>query len=121
MEDIKNLAVGAIGSLTISLIAAANAATLPTSTITSTADITTLLCDVLNWVYWGLIVVGIMMLLMGGYRYATSAGDPEGVSKANKTLLYAVIAIVVALVAKGVPFIIGSIFSVPSSNLSVCP
>lgn len=111
----------AVGSFTMSLITAASAATAPTSTITSVSDITTLLCGILNWVFWGLIVVGIIMFLMGGYRYATSSGDPEGVSKANKTLLYAAIAIVVALVARGVPVFIGSIFGVQPSSLSVCP
>ncbi len=121
MEKIKNLTVGAIGSLTTSLITVVNAAPAPTNVITSPSDITTLLCDVLNWVYWGLIVVGIIMFLIGGYRYATSAGDPESVSKANKTLLYAAIAIVIALVARGVPLFIGSVFGVQASSLSVCP
>ena len=48
------------------------------------------------------------MILVGGYTYASSGGDPEKVGKATKTLLYASIGIVVALVAKGFPTLIGS-------------
>lgn len=75
---------------------------------------------VINWMFWGLIVFSIVMFLVGAYRYMTSAGEPEKVSKANRTLLYAVIALVVALLAEAVPFIIGNILGTPlgsSSNI----
>ena len=81
-------------------------------TTLSPNDLTTLFCGILNWVFWGLIVLAVIMALVGGYRYAVSSGDPEKVGKANKTLLFAAIAAAVALCAWGVPSLIGSILGV---------
>ncbi len=65
-------------------------------------------CGLIPWIFWGLIVLAIIMFLVGGYRYVTSAGDAEKIHSANKTLLYAAIAIVVALVAAGIPYLVDS-------------
>lgn len=93
----------------------------PTNLFSSTGAITSLFCQVLNWMFWGLIVLSIIMFLVGGYTYATSGGEPEKVGKANKTLLYAAIAIVVSLLAKALPVMIATIFGAGSSVGGVCP
>lgn len=80
---------------------------LPTP-ITSATDASTVFCDLLAWVFWGVIVLAIVFALVGAYRYVTSSGDAEKVRSANRTLLYAAIAVVVALVAAGVPYIVSS-------------
>ena len=93
--------------------------TAPTNIITSTDDVVKLFCGALNWMFWGLIVFGVAMFLYGGFLYATSAGEAEKVGKANKTLLYAAIALVVAFVAQGVPVLIAS-FLGSSTSLNAC-
>ncbi len=85
-----------------------NTLSAPTNIITNAGDITALFCGALNWLFWGLIVLSIAMFLIGGYLYTTSGGDAEKVGKATKTLTYAAIGVVVALVASGVPYFIGS-------------
>ena len=80
----------------------------PSGIITSTTGISALFCGIINWLFWGLIVFSIIMFLWGGYRYATSGGEPEKVGNANKTLLYAAIAVVVAVSAKGLPLLVSS-------------
>lgn len=92
----------------------------PKNVITSSTNVVNLFCIALLWMFWGLIVLAVAMFLVGGYIYATSRGEPERVSQATKTLTYAAIAIVVALVAKGVPLIIGSFLKVPASQLGAC-
>jgi hypothetical protein len=98
-----------------------NNITIGTSPVQATTDITLFLCGLLNWIFWGLIVLAIIMVLVGGYYYVTSAGEADKVSKANKTLLYAAIAVVVALVAQGVPLVVGSFLGNSSTtSLNVC-
>lgn len=99
-------------------IPVANGLSEPTNLIQSTDDITKLFCSALLWMFWGLIVVSIAMFLVGGYIYATSAGEPEKVGRATKTLTYAAIAMVIALVAGGVPLFIGKVFG--AGNLNAC-
>jgi hypothetical protein len=84
--------------------------TLPTpiTSLTGGNSVEGFLCGLVLWFFWGLIVLSVVMFLVGGYRYVTSGGDSEKVSSANKTLLYAAVAVVVALVAAGMPYIVNS-------------
>ncbi len=75
----------------------------PQSTIDS-------MCTAVNWFFYVLIVISVIMVLTAGYLFATAGDDTEKVSKARKTILYAAIGIFVALIAKGFPALIGSFF-----------
>lgn len=62
--------------------------------------------SVWGWVYtiinWVLIAVGIIcvvFIIIGGIRYATSGGDAEKVKSAKNTILYALIGLVIAILA----------------------
>lgn len=44
-------------------------------------------------------VIAVIMVIIGGIRYALSGGDENGVKTAKDTILYAVIGIVVAMLA----------------------
>ena len=44
-------------------------------------------------------IVSVIMIIVGGLRYTTSNGDPSKVKSAKDTILYAVIGLVVALLA----------------------
>lgn len=44
-------------------------------------------------------VVSVIMLIYGGYMYTTSGGDAAKVTKAKNTILYAVIGLIIALLA----------------------
>lgn len=58
--------------------------------------------------------VAVIMLIIGGIRYVTSAGDQTHVTAAKNTILYAIVGIVVAVLAYAVVnFVLGSL--VPSS------
>jgi hypothetical protein len=53
--------------------------------------------------------VSVIMLIIGGIRYTISGGDSTAVTSAKNTILYAVIGIIVALLAYAiVNFVIGS-------------
>lgn len=53
--------------------------------------------------------ISVIMLIIGGIRYVVSGGDSSAVTGAKNTILYAVIGIIVALLAFAiVNFVIGS-------------
>ncbi len=60
--------------------------------------------DLARTIFW---IVAVAMILYAAFLYLTSGGG-EGVSKANATLRYAIIAIVVALIATSLPFLVRS-------------
>ncbi len=67
-----------------------------------------LLCNIVNWVFYLLIVLTIIFVLYAAFKYLTAAGDPEKVKAAGSTLLYAAVAVVIALIAKGLPMIVSN-------------
>jgi hypothetical protein len=53
--------------------------------------------------------ISVIMLIIGGIRYTVSGGDSAAVTSAKNTILYAIVGIVVALLAYAVVnFVLGS-------------
>lgn len=44
-------------------------------------------------------IIAVIMIIIGGYWYVLSAGDPQKVEKAKKTIIYSVIGLVISLSA----------------------
>jgi len=44
-------------------------------------------------------IVAVLMVAIGGFHYATSQGNPESTAKAKNTILYAVIGLVLCIMA----------------------
>ena len=78
-----------------------------------------LLCVAFGWLFYILIVFAIITIVLAGFNYATAGDDPEKVKKATKMILYCAIAIAVALLAKGIPAIVGN-FIGSTQNLIAC-
>lgn len=58
--------------------------------------------------------VSVIMLVIGGIRYTVSAGDSSAVTAAKNTIMYAIIGIIVALLAFAVVnFVINSFLPAP--------
>lgn len=83
---------------------------LPEGTIQSYGDVESLLLTVANWIFGILILLAVVFVLVAAFRYLTAAGDPEKVKSASNTLIYAAIAVAVALLARGIPALVGSFF-----------
>ncbi|MDO8504234.1 MAG: hypothetical protein Q7S36_00065 [Candidatus Liptonbacteria bacterium] len=76
---------------------------------TSTSEIFSLGCTIVNFLFAVLIFLTIFFVVLAAFKYLTSGGDPEKVKEASQDLLYAAVAIVIGLLAKGVPAIVGSL------------
>ena len=57
-------------------------------------------------------LVAVVVIILGGISYTTSAGDPGKVKKAKDTILYGIIGLVVAVLAFAiVNFVLGNMFA----------
>jgi len=54
---------------------------------------------VLGLTYWVGGVVAVIVIIIAGYSYVTSAGDAAAITKAKNTILYGVIGLAVILLA----------------------
>lgn len=50
--------------------------------------------------------VSVLMIVIGAINYATSAGNPDRAKSAGQTILYAIIGIIIALLAQGIVFFV---------------
>ncbi|HEY5138590.1 MAG TPA: pilin [Methylococcales bacterium] len=50
--------------------------------------------------------IALLMIVIGGFRYIIASGDPNSVSQAKKTILYAVIGLLVSMSAYSIVTII---------------
>ena len=62
-------------------------------------DIGPIIKDIVNALLFILAAVAVIMIVIGGIRYTISQGDSSAVTSAKNTILYAVIGLVVAILA----------------------
>lgn len=63
-----------------------------------------------NTTLYAIGIVSVIMLIIGGFRYIISGGDSKKVTEAKNTVLYAIIGLIIAILAFAiVNFVINSI------------
>ena len=66
-----------------------------------------------RWIYTIVLVAAVILGLIAAFSYITAAGDSNKVKTANKMLIYAVIAVVIAILAFSITKIVGGLLGVP--------
>ena len=92
----------------------------PASPVTSFQSLLCLIDRIVNAFFWVLIAISIIYILIAAFKYLTAGGAEEKIKEANHALIYAGIAIVVAIIAKGIPFLIFSITNTGTIRSIVC-
>lgn len=58
-----------------------------------------LLTNVINLLLFIIGIVSLIMIIVGGFKYTTSAGDSSQLSNAKDTILYALVGLVIAIMS----------------------
>ena len=64
-----------------------------------TASVSEIIMTIVNVLLFILGAIAVIMIIIGGIRYTISQGDSGAITSAKNTILYAVIGLVVALLA----------------------
>lgn len=96
------------------------ATTPPSAQINSLQGVLNLVCLGFDYAFWFLIALAVVFGIIAAFKYLTGSGNPESVKSANSTLLYAAIAVAVALLARGIPLIVASFFTTSGGTLTSC-
>lgn len=65
-----------------------------------------------NYVFYGLLLFATLMMIIGAFNFITAGGDPEKQGKARDAIIYAIIGIIVAILAKGIVLFLETTFKV---------
>jgi len=63
-------------------------------------DLNSLLKKIINVVSVLVGAVAVVMIVIGGFRYVTSAGSDSGTAAARKTIIYAIVGLIVSAMAQ---------------------
>jgi hypothetical protein len=78
---------------------------------TKALDVNNVASNVTKWLSWGIGVISIVFIVIGGIKFATSSGDEKKVETAKKTIIYAVIGLAVAVLAYAIATIVSNLAS----------
>lgn len=67
---------------------------------TDSASLDDIIARVVNLISVLVSIVAVIMIMVGGFKYSTAAGDTSKVSSAKSTILYAIIGLVVVALAQ---------------------
>ena len=76
------------------------------SSVNSFLDVQLIFYRILKWIYTAFFLVAIIFILLAAYNFLLGGRDEKKIAIAKNQLKYAIIAIVVALVAGGIHLIV---------------
>ncbi|OHA64091.1 MAG: hypothetical protein A2842_02185 [Candidatus Wildermuthbacteria bacterium RIFCSPHIGHO2_01_FULL_48_25] len=62
-----------------------------------------------NWVFAVFVAISVIFIVLAAFQFVTAGGKPEEVSMARQKLIYAVIGIAIALLARALPAVLRNI------------
>jgi len=76
-------------------------------------DLWVIIASVTNWFYGIFLALAVIMVIYAGVMFLTAGGDAEKITKARNALMYAVIGVVVALLARSIVPIAKALLGLP--------
>jgi len=113
----KQLAIKASIALGTLLPSVASAQVTPPAPITTPGGFVTILETVAGWFFAVFLALAVIFLLWAAFQYLTAAGNSDRVNSAKTTLIYSIVAIIVALVAGGIVSLLGGVIGVTPAEL----
>lgn len=75
-----------------------------------TGGVDGLVKNTIDILLWAIGIISVIMIILGGIRYATSSGDSNSAKSAMNTILYSVIGLVISIFAYAiVQYVYGSL------------
>jgi len=84
--------------------------------ITTVGGLVDIVRGVVRWVYIIFFILAVLFILFAAFTYLTAGGEAEAINKAKTQLIYAAVAIAVALLAVGFQQIIQTFLTAPTTG-----
>ncbi len=84
----------------------------PPEKIKSFEDVLALANNIINYIFTALLVMAVIFILISAFNWLTAAGDTVKTGKARDQLMYAVIALAVGALAKGLVYMVSRLLGV---------
>jgi hypothetical protein len=98
----KMIIISLFSSGTVNVDCPGNSGTSCSTGLPQVVGGSTELHSILQLTFGIVAAISVLFIVIGGLRFVLSTGNPENVSKARETILYAILGLVVALIAEGI-------------------
>lgn len=71
-------------------------------TVSAADKVRTILENASQWFLNVIVSIGVLMVLLGAFYFTTSGGDTQKVEKGQKAILWGMVGVVIALLAKAI-------------------
>ncbi len=61
---------------------------------------------VTDWLFYGVVSIAIILVVLGAYKIMTAGGNPENVNVGRQYIMWSMVGLAVALLAKSIPAIV---------------
>ncbi len=92
----------------------------PPALPTNITDLFNLICSIANLIFTLIMILAIIILLYAAFLFLSGGGDSAKQKQARDLLTYAIIGIIVALLAKGIVLVVVNIVSSGSFAATSC-
>lgn len=79
-----------------------------TPPISNEGDLLRILCRIVSVLFTVLLIFSVGAMIYAAYLYLFGGTDPKKISDANKTIIYAAVAVAVGLLARALPVVVAS-------------
>lgn len=109
---LKYIAVGATVAAAMPLLVGAQGGIIPQPPLPSDTSFFEIINRVINWAFGLLLILAVAFIIWAAFLYLTSGGDEEKTGTAKKYIYAAVIAVVIAAMARVAVFIVRQLVGV---------
>lgn len=81
----------------------------PDNVITDKGTFLKKVTTIINWIFTIFVVFAIIFVILAAFQFITGGGDSKNVESARNKLMWAAVGVIVALLARGLPFVIASL------------
>jgi len=74
-----------------------------TAPVTTLQNVVDIIEKVSKWIYAIVFALAILFILIAAFQFLTAAGNPDTITKARQNLIYALVAVGIAVIAWGLP------------------
>lgn len=85
--------------------------------ITTAAELIQTIQTLTDWIFVIFLLFSVVFVLLAAFQFVTGGGDPNAVGQARQKLIWAAVGILVALMARAIPFVVANILGVNATQI----
>lgn len=89
-------------------------------TVQEAGDLYDIVCTAANWLFSFVLVIAVITFLRGAVEFFGSGGNDQQVAQARKLIMWAVVGVIIAILARSLVLVVGNFLGADTGGLFEC-